>query len=358
MIKIFEGSRCETFFTTTTPYCSICQQQAAALAAAKVESQQAQLNAANSQQLAHQASSLVQLSASQTAALAVLQTQTMIRLNSAIQSGLLLAINQSNTQTRALMSQAVLKAQASASNAAYLMNQTSSFAKIASSLSSSQVSKQLSLLNDMVSLANSTIEPVSKFQSSKAIANRTQQAISFSQSQIFTELDALSATNIALLGLKDTETQIETIQLIASQTSYKAESVANVVHLFQLVTDMESTATNMSDALNLTLLVANASKKAAIRADAAQAIALEAAIKASRLALCFPNPCLNGGMCAAGPDNSSFTCFCSSLYKGTTCQYLKVTSVFNVGKSFSNYESVIRVDEDQQRIMYTFLENK
>jgi hypothetical protein len=66
--------------------------------------------------------------------------------------------------------------------------------------------------------------------------------------------------------------------------------------------------------------------------------------------LCYPNPCSNGGMCVVSPDKSSFTCFCSSLYKGKTCQDLKETSVFNTGKSFSNYESMIRVNEDQQEI--------
>ena len=71
LIKLFEGSRCKTFFTTTTTYCSICQQKAAALAASIVEAQQAQLNSTNSQKLANQASSLVQLSASHTAALSV-----------------------------------------------------------------------------------------------------------------------------------------------------------------------------------------------------------------------------------------------------------------------------------------------
>jgi hypothetical protein len=53
-------------------------------------------------------------------------------------------------------------------------------------------------------------------------------------------------------------------------------------------------------------------------------------------------------MCVVSPNNSSFTCFCSSLYKGKTCQDLKETSVFNTGKSFSSYESMIRVAEDQQ----------
>ncbi len=71
--------------------------------------------------------------------------------------------------------------------------------------------------------------------------------------------------------------------------------------------------------------------------------------QAAKSAWCYPNPCLNGGMCAARPDNSSFICFCSSLYKGTTCEYSKVTSAFNAGRGFSNYESMIRVvDEDQQ----------
>ena len=357
LIKLFEGSRCETFFTTTTPYCSICQQQAAALAAAIVEAQQAQLNATNSQKLAYQASSLVQLSASYIAALSVNQTQSMIRLNSEMQSGLLLAINQSNTETNAIVTKAVLKAQASASNATFLLNQTSSFAQSASSLASSQVSQQLLLLSNMVALTNSTNKQVYNFQSSKAIANMTQHAILFSQSQVSTQLTALNSINNALLVLNDTETQVQILQVIVSQTiAYTSESYGNIAQLIQIVTTMESIVKNMSKVLNSTLLVANAAKEAAIQVDKLQAIALQASIKASRLALCYPSPCLNGGMCVASPDNSSFTCFCSSLYKGPTCQDLKVTSVFNLGNGFSNYESMIRADESKkQGIMYIFV---
>jgi hypothetical protein len=276
----------------------------------------------------------------------------MIELNSGIQSALLVAINQSSTQTKALTIRAVLKAQASASNATFLLNHASSLAQSASTLANSQVSMQLSLLNDMISLANSTIPPISRFKLAKVIANRTQQAISFSQSQISTELSSLSASNNALLRSTDTETQIQILEVIVSQTiAYTPESASNIVQLFQLVTDMEATATNMSNALNSTLLVANAAKQAAIQADAAQAIALTLSLKAGRLALCYPNPCLNGGMCAGSIANFSVTCFCPSIYKGSLCQYLKATSVFNIGRGFSNYESMVRVEDINQEKM-------
>ena len=271
----------------------------------------------------------------------------MIRLNLAIQSALLIAINQpsKSLKKRALTIQSI------ASYATYLFIRASSFAQNASSLANSQVSQQFSLLNALVTLANSTSEPVSKFQSSKAIANGTQKAISFSQSQVSTVWDSLNEINNVLFLLIETETQIQTLKVIVNQTqtvSFTSDSAALISQLFKLVTDIEITATNISNALNSTLLVANAAKEAAIQADTAQADALQAAIKAARLALCYPNPCLHGGMCAASPDNSSFTCFCSSLYKGTTCQNLKLTSALNVGKGFSNYESLIRVDKDQQ----------
>ena len=273
----------------------------------------------------------------------------MIRINSAIQSALLLAINQS--ESKALKIRA-LTIEATSSYATFLSNQASSFAQNASLLASYQVPQQLSLLNDMISLANSTDESVSKFKASKSIANGTQQAVSFSQSQVSTVWDSLNAINNVLLLLTETETQIQTLQVIVNQTiAYTPDSVAFIAQLIQIVTDMESAARSMSNALNSTILAAKAAKEAAVQVDLLQAIALQAAIKAARLALCYPNPCLNGGMCAASPDNSSFTCFCSSLYKGNTCQYLKVTSVFNAGKGFSNYESLIRVDEDQKGLM-------
>jgi hypothetical protein len=48
---------------------------------------------------------------------------------------------------------------------------------------------------------------------------------------------------------------------------------------WKIVTDMETAARSMSNALNSTLLSANAAKEAAIQTDALQAIALQAAIK-------------------------------------------------------------------------------
>jgi hypothetical protein len=230
------------------------------------------------------------------------------------------------------------------SNATFFLNQASSFAQKASSLAYNQVFLQLSLLNDMLSLANSTNEPVSKFKSSKAIANGTQQAISFSQSQISNELAALDAINNALLFLTDKVTQIGLLNKIITQNG-SFEILLYIYQLGLLLTDIESTATELPNALNSALSLANAAKEAAIQANEAQAVALQAAIKAARLALCYPNPCLHGGMCAASPDNASFTCFCASMYKGTTCQYFKSTSVFSAGKGFSNYENLIRVDE-------------
>jgi hypothetical protein len=142
------------------------------------------------------------------------------------------------------------------------------------------------------------------------------------------------------------------LQVIVSQTmAYTPESASNIAQLFQLVTDMESTAKNMSNALNSTLLVANAAKEATIQADAAQAVALTALLKAARLALCYPNLCLNGGMCACSIADFSVTCFCPYLYKGSICQFLKATSVFNIGRGFSNYESMIRVEDIYQEKM-------
>jgi len=199
-IKNFVGSRCETFFTTTTPFCTICRKQATALANANEGAVQAQLKAANSQQLAYQASSLAKLSAEQTASLGLSELQKIIRLNSSIQSAFLNVINQMTTQTKAIsLFRSVSALQMFVSNATFFLNQASSFFQKASSSAYNQVFLQLSLLNDMLSLANSTNKPVSKFQSSKDIANGTQQAISFSQSQISNELAALDAINIAFL---------------------------------------------------------------------------------------------------------------------------------------------------------------
>jgi hypothetical protein len=184
-------------------------------------------------------------------------------------------------------------------------------------------------LNDLISLVNSSNEPVSKFQSSKGIANGTQQAVSFTQLQVTTVWDSLNTINNVLLLLTETETQIQILQVIVNQTiAFTTGSVVFIAQLIQTVKNMESAARSMSNAFNSSFLLANAAKEAAIQTDAEQAIALQAAIKAARLALCYPNPCLNGGMCAASPDNSSFTCFYSSLYKGATSQNLKIIKQF------------------------------
>ena len=157
-----------------------------------------------------------------------------------------------------------------------MLNQTSSFAQSASSLPSSQVSQQLLLLSNTVALTNSTNKQVSNFQSSKAIANRTQQAILFSLSQISTQLTAPNSINNALLVLNDTENQIQILKVIVCQTiAYTSESYENIVLLIQIVTTMESIVKNISNVLNSTLLVANAAKEAAIQVDKLQAIALK-----------------------------------------------------------------------------------
>jgi hypothetical protein len=345
-IQFFKGSRCETYFTTTTPYCTICQQQAAALASANAAAVQAQISAANAQNLAYQTSLLSKVSSTQTAELAVIQAQLMIQLNSTIQYNLLLAMNQTIAELKNLTLNTVSNTQILVSNATFLIIQASSLAKSASVLAVSHVSQQLSLFNDMTSLANSTSEPVSKFQSAKALSNRTKQATSLQLFQISTELASLNSSVNAQIILIDALSQIQILEIIIAYTiAYTPESEANIANLIQLVTNMESMVKNLSDALKSTLSTENAAKQAAIQADAAQAVALQAAIKAARLALCYPNPCLHGGLCAANPDNSSYTCFCSSFYKGTTCQTLKKASVFITGKSLKNYDSIIHKEE-------------
>jgi hypothetical protein len=329
---------------------------------------QAQNSAANAQKLALQTSLLTEVSSTQTAELAVIQAQLMIQLNSTIQSNLLLAINQTIAESNLLLTmnqtitelknltlKAVFNTQIFFSNATFLMVQASSLAQSASLLAVSQVPQQLSLLNDMTSLANSTSKPVSKLQLAKAISNRTKQAISMSLFQISTELASLNSSVNAQMILIDALSQLHILEIIISQTiAYTPESEATIAQLIQLVINMESIAKNLSNALESTLSTSNAAKLAAIQADAAQAVALQAAIKAARLALCFPNPCMHGGLCAANPDNSSFTCFCSSYYKGTTCQILKRASVFIAGKSIKNYESIIHTEEYKLEKMYFF----
>jgi hypothetical protein len=358
-IKIFlqfcKGSRCETYLTLTTPYCTICQQQAAALASANAEAVQAQISAAKAQQLAYQKSLLVKVSSTQTAELAAIQAQLMIQLNSTIQSNLLFTMNQTVAELKNLTLRAVSNTQILASNATFLMIQASSLAQSAYLLAVSQVPKQLSLFNDMTSLANTTSEPVSKFQLAKAISNRTQQATLLSLFQISTALASLNSSDNAQKILIDALYEIQILEIIVSQTiAFTPERESNIAQLIQLVTNMKSKAKNLSDSLGSTLSTANAAKLAAIQADGAQAVALQASIKAARLALCYPNLCMHGGLCAANPDNSSFTCFCSSFYKGTTCQTLKGASVFNAGKSLKNYESIIHSEEYKLKKRFIF----
>ena len=75
-------------------------------------------------------------------------------------------------------------------------------------------------------------------------------------------------------------------------------------------------------AKNVTLAIIDAKQQAIISQNAAtlsktsQLAATEAVANYTKLSLCYPNPCKNGGMCTVGSQIKNFTCFCSANYIG------------------------------------------
>ena len=288
---------------------------------------------------------MCQASAAQVAILASSQTQQIIQLNSKIQSQLL-ALNMTSP-VKNIITQAVSKGQLLSSNATILIMQASSQAQNATSLAASQVFQQFALLADMRKATNSTLQPVANLQLTQNLTYQIQQSISFSQSQVSIQAAAFTYASNSLASALGTDSQIQILYTIVSQTvSYDLNSFLNIQSLLGLVSNMEEISLNLTSSLNVTLLLALEMQQAVVQANRALTIALQAAIKAARLALCYPNPCQHGGMCTANYDNVSFTCFCSANYNGPTCQSLKGASIFSTGKGLRSFEKMIRIDDD------------
>ena len=54
---------------------------------------------------------------------------------------------------------------------------------------------------------------------------------------------------------------------------------------------------------------------------------------------CFPNPCQNGGACAAGSE--SYTCICTAGFEGTNCEKSYMCSGSSTTDSMLNNRKII-----------------
>lgn len=310
MIKheFIKGPRCETYFTTTTPYCTFCQAQAEALVLAIVEAASQQSISADTQQLAYQTSLITQSRLREANALIASQAQQQLQLNNTIQSLLQLAYSKSLSPGQISFIQ---QAQSFASNATLFVLQASEQAQTTISMAASYVAHQQTLLVDMILAANNSnyLQPVAQSILAKNLLNRTSLSIALTETQEITLAETLAAENSALIASFKTQSQILAIQSLLTQQSY--EELMNQTNRIIL------TILNVTNLLYLSISQANIAHQATVQAQIAQNKAVQKSIAAARLAICYPNPCMHGGMCTVNPNNESFTCFCSSNYQGS-----------------------------------------
>ena len=235
--------------------------------------------------------------------------QQYLLYNSTIQSALQAAKNQSLTSKQLL---SILQTQQYASDSTLLALEASTKAQTALSLSEQHVSRQQTLLNDMITATNNSQNLVAQSLYSQILTNRTIEAANTAMTIGSIEKDIFDIEK-KLLNL----TSLVSSQTLASKKFFQSSNLtSNYQTIMSQSTFMLSIVVNTTNVLYNCTTEVNVARQNANQANIAQSIALQAFIKAARLALCYPNPCLHGGMCKANNDDVSYTCFCSSSYKG------------------------------------------
>lgn len=267
-------------------------------------------------------------SALQCSSLAYSQIPRLIQLNSTIKN----LLQSVKTENKSILDDAVFNVQQAISfilNSSSQVETAASLAEMqvyrqqrlftdmnrtAALLAQTQVSQQQQLFTDMNRAANnSCVSPGVRFQLAKSLSSRTIQAIETARIQQLAEVAALASQNSALIILLQLES---TLQIFKDQNLADLTSKQMVKSAIKEINTMVSIAQKIAQSINDSILQANLAKEAATQANIAQSIALQAAAVVARLALCYPNPCMYGGMCTVNSDNSSFTCFCSVNYRG------------------------------------------
>lgn len=235
------------------------------------------------------------------------QAQQQMQLNNSIQTLL------KNAQTQLLTSDQlslISQTQILVSNATFLILQAQTQTQTVQSIAGMYVPQQQALYNDMIVLVNNlnNLLPVAQSQLARTFLNRTLMAIKTAQNLELTEAVIIATESSALIASLQIQSKILEFQYVLDQKSYQ--------DLMNQTNKMILMIVNTSNYLYSSIAQANSVQQAAIQSNFAQYLALQASIKAARLALCYPSPCMNGGMCTVNSDNASFTCFCSSNFKG------------------------------------------
>ena len=224
--------------------------------------------------------------------------QQYLLYNNTIQTILQAAPNQSLTSQQLL---SISQTQQYASYSALLALEASSKTQTALTLSQLYVSTQQALFSDMIAATNNSQNLVAQSLYLRILTNRTIEAVTSEKTIELTETDVFDIQK-KLLNL----TVLISTQIQASKTFLTSyQTILNHTNIIL------SIILNTTNVLYPSISQANIAKQAAVQVNIAQSISLQASIKAARLALCYPNPCLHGGMCTANNDNVSYTCFCS-----------------------------------------------
>ena len=307
--------------TTIKPsYCIPCQAQAEALEIAIANTLNKQSVAVNAQNYAYQAAFDMEALVLNATTLVTSQAENQILLNNTIQTLLQSMQNQTSRSIKSLVVLPyILQAKNLTSQVTSLILQASTKVKTVATIAISQVSQQQSLLNDMITATNSSknFQPVDLFQFAKTLLNKTLEATNDSQVLLLTEIEILKLESQAVstsLQIKDISVALLSLanqfQLATKLSSQETKKLVNSVNT------MVSILSNVTDSLNVCISKAIPYQQATKQVYLTQSDALEASKEAARLALCYPNPCLHGGMCTSNIDSMSFTCFCSGNYIG------------------------------------------
>jgi hypothetical protein len=110
-----------------------------------------------------------------------------------------------------------------------------------------------------------------------------------------------------------------------------------------------SLAAKVTESLIEAKTQALASQEATRLSKEAQKLAEQKFADYYKLRLCYPNPCKNSGMCTVGVNLISYTCFCSSLFIGPTCESEREERLFSTYKAIKSGEKMIRIDDKPQK---------
>lgn len=183
--------------------------------------------------------------------------------------------------------------------ATFLILQASSQAQLAKSLHVSLVDETYALLHEMqLAIQNINITlPLDHYQLEENFFRPIVQIIEISKSTELVEVSLQQSELEAKAALLQANVQIKMlmlIQIISSPIFYSLRTQ---------IENMEFLVANVLEKTNSLILKTRLIKNVLVNAAKLQNVSLQAALKVELLSLCYPNPCLHGGMCTANSKN-------------------------------------------------------